>query len=337
MGRVDEYQSDYLDDNFRFADQINGALFQGRQVVQPEELEPAEAQSVYLGREAGAQHSVKVIADKTRLWKGRLFHILAVENQTYVDYRMVLRNMLTESLSYHKQWRRKKRAHEKAGDFGADRDAFLSGMKRDEKFIPVITLVVYCGTEHPWDGARCLHDLLDIDDEMKAYITNYRLNLYDCHEHDTFEEYRTGLRQLFEMVRYSGDKEQLGRVIEQNRESYDCMDSETRELIEVVAGVKISEKYARVEKGAECMEGGERTYKVCKAWEDQRLDGIKEGREEGMRQHLVKLVCRKLQKNKSAVVIAEELEEDLSEVEKVLEAQKKVGNYDIAQICKAMG
>lgn len=54
MGRVDEYQSDYLDDNFRFADQINGALFQGRQVEQPEELEPAEAQSVYLGREAGA-------------------------------------------------------------------------------------------------------------------------------------------------------------------------------------------------------------------------------------------------------------------------------------------
>lgn len=108
-------------------------------------------------------------------------------------------------------------------------------------------------------------------------------------------------------------------------------------MIEVVAGVKISEKYARAEKGAECMEGGERTYKVCKAWEDQRLDGIKEGREEGMRQYLVKLVCRKLQKNKSAVVIAEELEEDLSEVEKVLEAQKKVGNYDIAQICKAMG
>lgn len=30
MGRTDEYQYDYLDDNNRFADQINGALFQGK-------------------------------------------------------------------------------------------------------------------------------------------------------------------------------------------------------------------------------------------------------------------------------------------------------------------
>lgn len=126
-------------------------------------------------------------------------------------------------------------------------------------------------------------------------------------------------------------------MIEQNRESYDHMDNETRELIEVVAGVKISEEYARPEKGAEDMEDGERTYKVCKAWEDHKLRGIEEGREEGMRQHLVKLVCKKLQKNKPIDVIAEELEEELSEIEKVVEAQQKVGSYDIAQICEAMG
>lgn len=46
MGTKDEYQFDYLDDNGRFADQINGALFHGRQVVRPEELEPEEAQTV---------------------------------------------------------------------------------------------------------------------------------------------------------------------------------------------------------------------------------------------------------------------------------------------------
>ncbi len=313
MGKADAYQSDYLDDNFRFADQINGALFQGRQVVKPEELEPVETQMFYLGKESAARREVQAVADKARMWKGRLFHILAVENQTYVDYRMVLRNMLTESLSYYKQWKQKKRMHEREGDLGSNQDAFLSGIGRDERFIPVITLVVYCGTEHPWDGARCLHDLLDIDDETKEYVTNYKINLYDCHEHDTFDEYHTGLRQLFEMVRYAKDKEQLGRVIE--------------------------------EKGAGAMENGVKRYNVCKAWEDQRLDGIeegrkegrKEGREEGMRQYLVKLVCKKLQKNKSAVVIAEELEEDLSEVEKVLEAQRKVSSYDIVQICKAMG
>ena len=58
MGKRDEYQYDYLDDNVRFADQINGALFKGRQVVKPEELEPADGQIIYLGKEAGDRKSV---------------------------------------------------------------------------------------------------------------------------------------------------------------------------------------------------------------------------------------------------------------------------------------
>lgn len=76
--------------NKNFADQVNGALFQGRQVVKPEEFMPADAQAVYLGKEAGARKNYKAVADKVRLWRGRLIHILAVENQTFVDYHMVV-------------------------------------------------------------------------------------------------------------------------------------------------------------------------------------------------------------------------------------------------------
>ncbi|MDE7284961.1 MAG: hypothetical protein K2N85_15470 [Lachnospiraceae bacterium] len=46
MGRKDDYQFDYLDDNARFADQINGALFNGKQVIRPEELEPKSYSSI---------------------------------------------------------------------------------------------------------------------------------------------------------------------------------------------------------------------------------------------------------------------------------------------------
>ena len=133
---------------------------------------------------------------------------------------MVLRNMLSESIGYQKQWKQKKREHEKEKDLKKDSDEFLSGMARDEKFIPIITLVVHCGTEHPWDGARCLYDLLEADEEMKEFITNYRLNLYDCHEHDTFDEYKTRLRQLFEVVRCGKDKKELQRIMEESKEIY---------------------------------------------------------------------------------------------------------------------
>ena len=207
MGKKDDYQYDYLDDYERFADQVNGALFGGRQVVKPDELEPADAMAVYLGKEAGTRKNYKDITDKARTWRGRLIHIITIQNQTYVDYRMVLRNMLAESIGYHKQWKQKKTAHEKAKDIDCDSDEFMSKMNKDERFTPIITLVVYCGAEHRWNGARCLHDLLDIDDEMKEFVTNYKLNLYDCHEHDTFDEYHTGLRQLFEVIRYNKDKE----------------------------------------------------------------------------------------------------------------------------------
>ena len=74
------------------------------------------------------------------------------------------------------QWKEKRAVHVEAKDLRFGTDAFFSGMKKEEKFMPVITLVVYCGMEHPWDGARCLYELLEIDEELKSFVTNYNLN-----------------------------------------------------------------------------------------------------------------------------------------------------------------
>ena len=283
MGKKDEYQYDYLGDYERFADQVNGALFGGRQVVKLEELKPADAQNVYLGKEAGKRENFGTIADKTRTWRGRKIHIIALQNQSYADYRMVLRNMLSESIGYHRQWKMKQAAHRKAKDLQMGTDAFLSGMTKEDKFTPIITLVVYCGTEHPRDGARCLYDLLDIDDEMKEFVSNYKLNLYDCHEHDTFDEFHTGLRQLFEVIRYGRDKEQLQRIMEENREAYINMDGDTRELLEVMASAKFSEEHNTIENGKE-------RYNMLKAFEDMRLEGKMEGRLESKIEDIMELL-----------------------------------------------
>ena len=118
------------------------------------------------------------------------------------------------------------------------------------------------------------------------------------------------------------------QVIEQNREAYSRLDNDTRKLLEVVAKVRIKEE--------EVMESGEKRYDLCKAFVDMKLEGIEEGKEEGKQYYLVRTVCIKLKKNKCPETIAEELEEELSEIEKVIAAQKKVGNYDVEQICTAM-
>ncbi len=198
-----------------------------------------------------------------------------VENQNYVDYQMVLRNMLSESNGYRKQWKQRQRVHKEKKDLRG-KEEYLSGMKAEEKYAPIITLVVYFGTEHPWSGARCLYDLLDMEEELKEYVTNYRLNLYDCQEHDTFDEYYTGLRQVFETVRYAKDKEKLKEIMEKNREAYSRIDSDTKEMLEVVANVKIPEKFKTIEEGEE-------RYNMCKAFEDMRLEGYEAGVAEGIK------------------------------------------------------
>lgn len=84
------------------------------------------------------------------------------------------------------------------------------------------------------------------------------------------------------------------------------------------------------------MENGEKKYDMCKAFADMKLEGKLEGKREGSLERLVKAVCIKLRKNKPAAMIADELEEEVGEVQKVIEAQRQVGNYDVEQICRAL-
>ena len=60
---------------------------------------------------------------------------------------------------------------------------FLSRMKRTDKFSPVITIVIYYG-EEPWDGARSLHEMLNIPNEFKKYVNDYKMLLIEARNPD---------------------------------------------------------------------------------------------------------------------------------------------------------
>ena len=117
--------------------------------------------------------------------------------------------------------------------------------------------------------------------------------------------------------------------MEENKEAYDNIDRDTKELLETVAKIRIPEEY-------KVIKNGEERFEMCKAFEDYRLEGRLEGKLEGKQEHFVMLVCKKLQKNKPAEIIAEEVEEELPEVERIIEAQKKAGSYDVGEICKVL-
>ena len=71
---------------------------------------------------------------------------------------------------------------------------------------------------------------------------------------------------------------------------------------------------------------------MCKAFEDYKLEGKLEGKQE----YLVTLVCKKLKKGMEASVIARELEEDQEIIEKIVETQRKVGSFSAEEICTAL-
>lgn len=68
--------------------------------MKPEDLKPCDSVMV---NHFESQNVKKVICDKIRKWKGQYLAIFPLETQPYVDYRMVLRTMLEEVLSYEKQ------------------------------------------------------------------------------------------------------------------------------------------------------------------------------------------------------------------------------------------
>lgn len=60
---------------------------------------------------------------------------------------------------------------------------YADGIPKGTKIIPTVTLVFYYGSK-PWDGSVTVYDMLDIPDEMKAWMEqttpNYRMNLIDA-------------------------------------------------------------------------------------------------------------------------------------------------------------
>ena len=62
-------------------------------------------------------------------------------------------------------------------------DEYLSRMKRNDKFMPVITVVVYYG-ERPWDGATTLHGMLHISKEVAKYVNDYKMLLVEARQNN---------------------------------------------------------------------------------------------------------------------------------------------------------
>ena len=285
MGQKDLAQNDYLNDRYRFADMCNGILFGGDMVVRPEELLECSEDIVY--HEGNGRR--KIIPDKVRLWNGLYLAVVSVENQTMVDYSMVFRMMKEETISYERQWNERERELRSKGLLGKRTRLCWKG--KDQIFIPVVPIVIYYGTDKLWDGATCLYDMLDMNEALAPYITNYRLNLFDYHNCNDLSIFKTENRELFEVLSCAKSEEDMDELVHQNEERYEELAYDAAQTICDIAGIDIT-LIKRVK------EDGSEVACMCKAWDDHRKSGIREGRKEGVLETRVESI-RSLMKNLS--------------------------------------
>ena len=207
--------------------------------------------------------------------------LIGVENQSDIHYSIPVKNMFYDVMAYGNQVKETAKKHRKEKDT-ATSDEFLSGFTKTDKLIPVITITVYLGIKE-WDGPRKLSDMFgDVDEELLPFIPDYRINLLAPREITDFTGFRTSIRQLFEVLQNAYDKDKMQEVL-QNDEKFSKVDRETVEAINLFAGTDID------------IDEKEEVIDMCKAWEDQKNEGRKLGREEG-RIRQAKVTALKLQK-----------------------------------------
>ena len=291
MGNVAVAMQEYLGDVERFADLFNGVFFHGEQVLAPEQLHEQSERYEVKQKVFPEEHRrgkrrppcrVKRKEEfrdvKKKLQNGTMFRILAIESQNYVDYIMPLRCMEYDVQEYLKQVRILKRKYEQTKELREDER--LSGVKKQDRLIPVYTLCLYHG-EKPWDGPVKLSDLMDFgkdEDGMSTQFADYPMRLYCINSEDNFDQFHTDIKEVFQAFRYREDKEKLKALMLEDP-AYRSLPGDTVEIMtELLNWKALTEESS---KHMEIDENGKEHYNMCKALMEIQEEGRKIGEKNG--------------------------------------------------------
>ncbi|MDE6995116.1 MAG: Rpn family recombination-promoting nuclease/putative transposase, partial [Lachnospiraceae bacterium] len=174
--KPDTVLKNYWRSNERFADFFNAVLFEGKPVIKPDELEDEDTEESSVLENGKYAEAIQASRDNIKIRKkskvhGVEFVMLGLEHQEHIHYAMPMRVMGYDYGVYKKQYDKNSEQYKTAE--GMEEDEYLSRMKKTDKFRAVITVVVYYG-EKRWDGAASLHEMLDIPEEMKKYVNDYK-------------------------------------------------------------------------------------------------------------------------------------------------------------------
>lgn len=277
MGVIDIKTKQYVSRPEVFADLFNHFMYNGNNILKPENLSPSDTTEIALpyGFDMQTQPVQKyrdVLKNAVVMEDGKATYllILGAENQTYVHYAMPVKNMVYDALNYASQVTNISRSHRQNKDSKTS-DEYLSGMHKKDRLAPVVTLVVYLG-QKIWDGPVRLHEMLSIqDEEILKYVPDYRINLITpvSMTDEEIHTFRTDFKELAAFIKCAGDKDAMVTLLQTN-EKYRHMDLLTAEVANEVTHSNL--KLIVNEKGE---------VDMCVAITDLRKEVKAEGKVEG--------------------------------------------------------
>lgn len=282
MGKKDIYTKDYMEEEEVFADAFNQFIYHGKPMIKAECLKTVDSAvvSVPYGTDGAAlpvekyRDKIKVLAAKEN--QSVVYLLLGIENQSDIQYAMPVKNMMYDALEYAGQVEKAAKSHRGVNNKDKEHISsgeYLSGFYREDRLIPVITLVVYFGAEK-WDGPRCLHQMFELEDEkLLSLVPDYKINLLAPAEmeDEEIDRFQTDLREVIYFIKYSKDKKKLMEIMQKNP-NYQNMGIKAARVINAITDIGIR------------MKENEERVNMCKGMqdllEDARNEGWEAGREE---------------------------------------------------------
>lgn len=276
MGKVDIATKQYMSHRDVIADVFNFYIYDGRQVIKPEKLQKIDTAEVALPYGNDAEIAVQKLRDNIMLWTMAMddkaaYAVLEIENQDKIHYAMAVKNMLYDALQYAKQVEEAKRSYRNGLNkkrIKLNSEEFLSGLKKADRLMPVITLVVYFG-DKDWDGAKSIHEMLSVDDdELLSYVPNYKINLIEPAKisDEDYDKFKTDVGSVLQFIKHQSDED--GSWIK-GKTRFKHVEKEAVELINLITGSKITG------------EEKEEVVDMCRAWENSINNAMREGMREG--------------------------------------------------------
>ena len=262
MGVKDQGLQEYLRDNERFADLVNGTLFAGKQVIEAAYLKEVQrkkrvsCQLQGIGssthkRNSSDENGVAFIylereRDFLRLHdKPGCRVLLACEAESRANYEMPVRCFTYDGVEYTDQLKARRRNRKRGKN------------RKRRPLVPVFHQVLYLG-ETRWQSKKKLQEMMEIPEEVGEFsslLPEYDICMADIHEQNP-QLFHTEWRDIFSLMSHSRKKEELKKYIEDNKPEIQKLSLETRWFLAILL-----EQYTIVDDGIV------EVRDVCKAWD----------------------------------------------------------------------